>query len=69
VFPGPPALVAGPSTCEGPGFCFNAIRNPASHKEFTNWGDQEAMEYLSSFSVFAGWVSESQLDSVGWSNR
>ncbi|GHC97607.1 hypothetical protein GCM10007079_51270 [Nocardiopsis terrae] len=44
--------------------CFKAIRNPASHKEFTNWGEQEAMEYLSSFSVFARWVSESQLESV-----
>lgn len=44
--------------------CFKAIRNPASHKEFTNWGEQEAMEYLSSFSVFARWVSESELYSV-----
>ncbi|WP_304452477.1 TIGR02391 family protein [Nocardiopsis sp. YSL2] len=43
--------------------CFKAIRNPASHKESTNWGEQEAMEYLSSFSVFARWVSESDFHS------
>ncbi|MEU4285677.1 TIGR02391 family protein [Nocardiopsis dassonvillei] len=44
--------------------CFRAIRNPASHKEFTNWGEQEAMEYLSSFSVFARWISDSEIYSV-----
>lgn len=44
--------------------CFKAIRNPAAHKESTNWGEQEAMEYLSSFSVFARWVSEADLRSI-----
>lgn len=44
--------------------CFKAIRNPASHQEFTNWSEQEAMEHLSSFSVFARWISESRLESV-----
>lgn len=43
---------------------FLAIRNVAAHEEITDWGQQEALEYLATLSVVARWIDECTVESV-----
>ena len=43
---------------------FMAIRNVAAHQESVSWSEQETLEYLSTLSVLARWISECTVDSV-----
>ncbi|MEV7279759.1 TIGR02391 family protein [Streptomyces sp. NPDC093111] len=42
--------------------CFRAIRNLAAHLEDTSWTEQQALEYLASFSAFARWVDSATVE-------
>ncbi|MFD7387821.1 TIGR02391 family protein [Streptomyces sp. NPDC059852] len=37
---------------------FLALRNLAAHEDEVNWTQQEALEYLATFSVVARWIEE-----------
>ncbi|MEV5429087.1 TIGR02391 family protein [Streptomyces sp. NPDC052701] len=43
---------------------FLAIRNVAAHEEDTDWGQQEALEYLATLSVIAHWVEECTVETA-----
>lgn len=43
---------------------FLAIRNVAAHEEDTDWGQQEALEYLATLSVIAHWIEECTVETA-----
>ncbi|MET9051776.1 TIGR02391 family protein [Streptomyces bacillaris] len=43
---------------------FLGIRNLAAHQEKVTWTEQEALEYLASFSVVARWIEECSVETV-----
>ncbi|MEV7074813.1 TIGR02391 family protein [Streptomyces sp. NPDC093990] len=43
---------------------FLAIRNLAAHADEVSWTQQEALEYLASFSVISRWIEECTVESV-----
>ncbi|WP_424570816.1 TIGR02391 family protein [Streptomyces sp. CH-036] len=43
---------------------FLGIRNLAAHQETVTWTEQEALEYLASFSVVARWIEECSVETV-----
>ncbi|MEV6436290.1 TIGR02391 family protein [Streptomyces anulatus] len=43
---------------------FLGIRNLAAHQETVTWTEQEALEYLASFSVVARWIEECSVETA-----
>jgi hypothetical protein len=43
---------------------FLAIRNLAAHEDEVNWTQQEALEYLATFSVIARWIEECTVETA-----
>ena len=43
---------------------FLAIRNLAAHQDVVSWTEQEALEYLSTFSVIARWIEECTVETA-----
>ncbi|MEU6651306.1 TIGR02391 family protein [Streptomyces sp. NPDC046900] len=43
---------------------FLAIRNLAAHEDEVNWSQQEALEYLATFSVIARWIEECTVETA-----
>jgi hypothetical protein len=43
---------------------FLAIRNLAAHEDEVNWTQQEALEYLATFSVVARWIEECTVETA-----
>ncbi|MGW1998352.1 TIGR02391 family protein [Embleya sp. NPDC001921] len=41
-----------------------AIRNLAAHEEAVGWEEQQALEYLATFSVIARWIEECTVDAA-----
>ncbi|WP_203981061.1 TIGR02391 family protein [Planotetraspora silvatica] len=44
--------------------CFSGIRNIAVHQHTLDWDEQEALEYLASFSVLARWVDTCKVEAL-----
>ncbi|MES9519759.1 TIGR02391 family protein [Streptomyces capoamus] len=43
---------------------FLAIRNLAAHEDKVNWSQQEALEYLATFSLVARWIEECTVETT-----
>ena len=43
---------------------FLAIRNLAAHQDVVSWTEQEALEYLATFSVISRWIEECAVETV-----